>query len=68
MLTTHPVDAGLSGLLLAAGGHAGQDPGDKLFSDQRMSVKHRPAGQWEAKFTRAGNDFFHVDKKLRNLF
>ena len=44
MLATHPGDAGLSGLLLAAGGHAGQDPGDKLVSDQRMSVKHRPAG------------------------
>ena len=44
MLTTHPVDAGLSGLLLAAGGHAAQDPGDKLVSDQRMSVKHGQAG------------------------
>ena len=25
-------------------------------------------GQWEGKFSQAGNDFFHVDKKLRNLF
>ena len=45
MLATHPYHAGLSGRLLAAASYAGQDSGDKLVSDVKMSVKYSWANE-----------------------